>query len=672
MTEAVPGSAEASSNLVGVGAEDLAVLNLPASGTTSEGSTGTLSGLLAAGVIPLIAVRHQGGDYVVLPTSEVSKLSGDDDKVELEPRVVLIVPRKAPLVYLCATLAAAGIQGLVSAVPRSPHSSILLRRCDLARGTDVLVAAGFAVGSEALECMAEEEAEELSPEKDGSRGDSRASRSPSVYFCNGESKSGTKGSTAQSRDAKRRKEPLPSPAKKAKEKRASSSSSSDSPPVKKHRSSSSSSSRSRRREKDKLKEKDKAKAKEKEREKAKEKGKEAKDKEKARDKEKDHDRDRDKEKKKAPDRDREKEKDREKEREKEKKKDKEKEKDREREKEKEKDKAKEKEKEKDKDRDRERDKDRDRGKKKEEREKDRDREKDRERRERDKEKEKERDRERDRDREKDKGRDKDDAKEKEKVRDRDRDRDSRRASRSMSSRPSPVPVVRKRRGGGFDQKQPDASSLALMPSFPGSGTMPHMPMGGLADPEVEAFLAANTVDPQAAARFRALPSDLQRLVLLRGSLVGTRDPSAVLMSRVRDAMTGGGMGMGMGMGMHQQLQMPSVPNTEVEMFLAQNPVDFQAASRLRALPPHMQRLVLIRGSLSGTRDPSSVLMSRVRDAMGGSGGMVLGMPSGMMPEQQPPNFRPGDWMCPKCNFHNYSSKIVCTQCATPMPGVVMR
>mmetsp|Transcript_61594 Transcript_61594/g.155879 ORF Transcript_61594/g.155879 Transcript_61594/m.155879 type:complete len:141 (+) Transcript_61594:1-423(+) len=111
---------------------------------------------------------------------------------------------------------------------------------------------------------------------------------------------------------------------------------------------------------------------------------------------------------------------------------------------------------------------------------------------------------------------------------------------------------------------------------------------------------------------------------------------------------------------------PAGSNPEVEAFLSANPVDFQAASRLRALPPHLQRCVLIRGSLSGVRDASSVLMSRVRDAMAGAGMAGGGVQPAMPAGQQPNNFRAGDWMCPKCNFHNYSSKIVCTQCGTPM------
>lgn len=190
-------------------------------------------------------------------------------------------------------------------------------------------------------------------------------------------------------------------------------------------------------------------------------------------------------------------------------------------------------------------------------------------------------------------------------------------------------------------------------------------MLGPADPEVEAFLAINPVDQGTAFRFRALPLNLQRLVMMRGSLVGTRDPSAVLMSRVRDAIQSGGASAGLGA---QTLPPPvASSNPEVEAFLASNPVDFQAASRLRALPAHLQRLVLIRGSLSGVRDASSVLMSRVRDALSGGAGAPV-MPAAVPLAPQPPNFRPGDWMCPKCNFHNYSSKIACTQCATVMLG----
>lgn len=334
---------------------------------------------------------------------------------------------------------------------------------------------------------------------------------------------------------------------------------------------------------------------------------------------------------------------------------------------KDKDRAKEKEKDRGKSRDRDRDRDKDRkGDKK--RDDDSDRDRDRDRRDKDKEREKEKDRSHDRA----KDRDREKEKEKDRRRSRSKEKEKARASPVRRSRSPP----RKRERRGFDQREPagvgfgGSQALALVQMqaaqmFPGQ--VSGLPGGPSAvptvqDPEVEAFLAMNPVDSGTASRFRALPLNLQRMVLVRGSLVGTRDPSAVLMSRVRDAIQNGGGASAMaGMALPGAPPIGSTP--EVEAFLASNPVDFQAASRLRALPPHLQRLVLIRGSLSGVRDASSVLMSRVRDAMGGGGAAAMQVAQ-MQPGQQVQNFRAGDWMCPKCNFHNYSSKLSCTQCGT--------
>merc|ERR1719482_2340581 len=30
-----------------------------------------------------------------------------------------------------------------------------------------------------------------------------------------------------------------------------------------------------------------------------------------------------------------------------------------------------------------------------------------------------------------------------------------------------------------------------------------------------------------------------------------------------------------------------------------------------------------------------------------------------------PNMRPGDWICPSCNNHNYADKIRCNKCGVP-------
>jgi hypothetical protein len=30
--------------------------------------------------------------------------------------------------------------------------------------------------------------------------------------------------------------------------------------------------------------------------------------------------------------------------------------------------------------------------------------------------------------------------------------------------------------------------------------------------------------------------------------------------------------------------------------------------------------------------------------------------------------RPGDWMCPACNNHNFASKTSCNKCGLPKPA----
>jgi len=37
-------------------------------------------------------------------------------------------------------------------------------------------------------------------------------------------------------------------------------------------------------------------------------------------------------------------------------------------------------------------------------------------------------------------------------------------------------------------------------------------------------------------------------------------------------------------------------------------------------------------------------------------------------QQVPPNFRPGDWLCPSCGNHNFASKAACNKCQEPKPA----
>jgi len=62
-------------------------------------------------------------------------------------------------------------------------------------------------------------------------------------------------------------------------------------------------------------------------------------------------------------------------------------------------------------------------------------------------------------------------------------------------------------------------------------------------------------------------------------------------------------------GMHNE----SAESMGVHGFLVANPVGLEAAERFRALPPHLQNQVLQRGPVSDTRDPSAVLIARIRD-----------------------------------------------------------
>jgi len=51
---------------------------------------------------------------------------------------------------------------------------------------------------------------------------------------------------------------------------------------------------------------------------------------------------------------------------------------------------------------------------------------------------------------------------------------------------------------------------------------------------------------------------------------------------------------------------------EIEEYLQANPVEEDAADRLRALPPHLAAAVMARGPVNDSRDPTAVLLARLR------------------------------------------------------------
>merc|ERR1712224_1180813 len=109
----------------------------------------------------------------------------------------------------------------------------------------------------------------------------------------------------------------------------------------------------------------------------------------------------------------------------------------------------------------------------------------------------------------------------------------------------------------------------------------------------------------ACALMRACDPDVQKIVLQKGAVAGSKNASALVVKHIKDAKqqvrrylpTGG----------------PELQN-EVENFLFQWNIDSRASDTLRSLHPEAQRTVLEKGGLEGCSNPSSALISRMRSA----------------------------------------------------------
>jgi len=125
--------------------------------------------------------------------------------------------------------------------------------------------------------------------------------------------------------------------------------------------------------------------------------------------------------------------------------------------------------------------------------------------------------------------------------------------------------------------------------------------------EVEAFLAMNIVDPDAGQQLRQMPPELQRRVLDRGDLSHARNPSAVLIARMRDSKQGVLANDGLGM--------PAPPpvgdcHAGIEQMIARYSLDARAAQMLRGLAKHKQGAAA-QIDMSEARRPSAFIMSKL-------------------------------------------------------------
>eukprot|EP00930_Biecheleria_cincta_P020244 TRINITY_DN15268_c0_g1_i1.p1 TRINITY_DN15268_c0_g1~~TRINITY_DN15268_c0_g1_i1.p1 ORF type:complete len:257 (-),score=44.41 TRINITY_DN15268_c0_g1_i1:172-942(-) len=183
----------------------------------------------------------------------------------------------------------------------------------------------------------------------------------------------------------------------------------------------------------------------------------------------------------------------------------------------------------------------------------------------------------------------------------------------------------------------DAAARPLRFGAPGADDMGRSPdeiriIGEMAREDVEAFLAANpTVEGGAADQLRKEPPFIQLAVLDYGPLRHAREPSGVVISRIRMAKTGA---------QNQKQSLPSPPVVDssanvVDQFIASNRIDHSAGVALKAEPPHIQQAVMARGSLLNSTNPSASLMSRIRQAKDG-GGLANGLTAGSAMQPPPP------------------------------------
>ncbi|CAE7495410.1 ettA [Symbiodinium sp. KB8] len=181
------------------------------------------------------------------------------------------------------------------------------------------------------------------------------------------------------------------------------------------------------------------------------------------------------------------------------------------------------------------------------------------------------------------------------------------------------PEVQKRvltRGDLNSARNPSAAVLvrirdARVEDKPQRGRTASRPMGLPSSSEVNGYIKANGVNEVAAQALRSCSPTVKRTVLSSGDVIGAFDPSAALLAKIKDVRAGGTGSINLAsMGM-----MPSMPSaTDIDAFVEYNDLDESAEAQLRACPPYVIALVLGKGDLRGTRNPSSVVLSRIREA----------------------------------------------------------
>jgi len=140
----------------------------------------------------------------------------------------------------------------------------------------------------------------------------------------------------------------------------------------------------------------------------------------------------------------------------------------------------------------------------------------------------------------------------------------------------------------------------------------------MGDLNVDQFCIDNGIDEEASNQLKELEIDMQREVLGRGPLSDARNPSAVLLSRIRQLRTGGAK-RGGGSGRDREYW-----NRKIADFVRDNDLDDRARTCLQESDEDVLQ-ELFRRPLTDARNPSAVVLSRIRAikddlSKGGGGG----------------------------------------------------
>jgi len=166
------------------------------------------------------------------------------------------------------------------------------------------------------------------------------------------------------------------------------------------------------------------------------------------------------------------------------------------------------------------------------------------------------------------------------------------------------------------------------------------------------FLAPFAIDEDKKVKFLSMEPELQEQIMLKGSLAGARDPTAVLCQRMGQAiqnakgsqqMGGGGGGHGPRVGdwycsICHDLQFAKnescrtcntpramadtgeVPQLDAVQWVSMFQIDEDKKQQFLSMDPSLQEAIIADGTLHGARDPTAVLVSRMSRALKGGCG----------------------------------------------------